>query len=104
MAGGAVFLAGNDATWTLTNVTSSTFYNNSATDGNGGALSLAGGFHLFVNNTFKENMAARAGGALVYQHSCTDGGTFFGEHSYDFTMVYSQSRALQELYWLHASA
>lgn len=79
MAGGAVFLASGDATWTLTNITASNFHNNSASDGNGGALSLSGGIQLLANNTFQENTAANAGGALEFQHSCTDGGTFFGE-------------------------
>ena len=72
-------LASHDATWTLTRIGSTSFFNNIAAVGNGGALSLSSGIHLLNQTIFEQNTAATAGGALALEHSCTDTGTFFGE-------------------------
>ncbi len=84
--GGGLAVSGNGVTFT--NVTASTFSDNSAgwvnassSSGDGGALYLDGGATWLANNTFERNRAVGQGGAIAYMHECFQVATTPGETS-----------------------
>ena len=77
-SGGAIGTAADTDTFNFTN---SSFVNNQATTGNGGALYLTGGALHVANNTFSGNQASGNGGALyqfggdlTFYHNTVAGG------------------------------